>query len=41
MAFDEDWVPRTRLGKLVVEGQVASMEEAIKFRPAYKGTPDN
>jgi ribosomal protein S5(archaeal type)/S2(eukaryote cytosolic type) len=30
MAFDEDWVPKTRLGKLVVEGQVASMEEAIK-----------
>ena len=30
MAFDEDWVPKTRLGKLVMEGQVASMEEAIK-----------
>ena len=30
MAFDEDWVPKTRLGKLVVEGQVASMDEAIK-----------
>ena len=30
MAFDEDWVPKTRLGRLVTEGQVASMEEAIK-----------
>ncbi len=30
MAFDQDWVPKTRLGKLVVEGQVASMEEAIR-----------
>jgi small subunit ribosomal protein S5 len=30
MAFDQDWIPKTRLGKLVVEGQVASMEEAIK-----------
>ena len=29
MAFDQDWVPKTRLGKLVVEGQVASMDEAI------------
>lgn len=30
MAFDQEWVPKTRLGKLVVEGQVASMDEAIK-----------
>ena len=30
MAFDQDWVPKTRLGKLVSEGQVTSMEEAIK-----------
>jgi small subunit ribosomal protein S5 len=30
MAFDQDWVPKTRLGKLVFEGQVTSMEEAIK-----------
>ncbi|WP_410509011.1 30S ribosomal protein S5 [Methanosarcina hadiensis] len=30
MAFDQDWVPKTRLGKLVVEGQVSSMDEAIK-----------
>jgi len=30
MAFDQDWVPKTRLGKLVVEGQVASMDEAIR-----------
>jgi len=30
MAFDQDWVPKTRLGKLVVEGQVASMEEALQ-----------
>ena len=30
MAYDQDWVPKTRLGKLVAEGQVASMDEAIK-----------
>ena len=30
MAFDQDWVPKTRLEKLVSEGQVTSMEEAIK-----------
>jgi small subunit ribosomal protein S5 len=27
--YDEEWIPQTRLGKLVVEGQITSMDEAI------------
>ncbi|MBN2109693.1 MAG: 30S ribosomal protein S5 [Methanosarcinaceae archaeon] len=27
--YEEEWVPQTRLGKLVHEGQIASMDEAI------------
>lgn len=27
--YDEEWVPKTRLGRLVFEGQVNSMEEAL------------
>jgi small subunit ribosomal protein S5 len=27
--YDEEWIPQTRLGKLVAEGQIASMDEAI------------
>jgi len=28
--YDEKWTPRTRLGKLVVDGQITSMDEAIE-----------
>jgi len=28
--YDEEWTPRTRLGKLVVDGQITSMDEAIE-----------
>lgn len=30
MRYEDEWVPKTRLGKLVVDGQVATMEEAIE-----------
>ncbi|WP_319506733.1 30S ribosomal protein S5 [uncultured Methanolobus sp.] len=28
--YEEEWVPQTRLGKLVQEGQITSMDEAIE-----------
>lgn len=30
--FENEWVPRTRLGALVAEGQITTMEEAIESR---------
>ncbi|WP_338097940.1 30S ribosomal protein S5 [Methanolapillus ohkumae] len=33
MAYDEvEWVPKTRLGKLVADGQITTMEDALKSR---------
>ncbi|MDR0767619.1 MAG: 30S ribosomal protein S5 [Methanosarcinales archaeon] len=33
MAYNEvEWVPRTRLGKLVADGQITTMEDALKSR---------
>ncbi|MDV0446732.1 hypothetical protein MsAg5_05840 [Methanosarcinaceae archaeon Ag5] len=33
MAYEEaEWVPKTRLGKLVADGQITTMEDAIKSR---------
>jgi len=33
MAYNEDeWVPKTRLGKLVADGQITTMEDALKSR---------
>lgn len=33
MAYnDDEWVPRTRLGKLVADGQITTMEDALKSR---------
>jgi len=33
MAYNEvEWVPKTRLGKLVVDGQITTMEDALKSR---------
>ena len=28
--YEEEWIPKTRLGRLVAEGQVTSMDEAIE-----------
>ena len=28
--FQEEWIPKTRLGKLVYEGQVTTFDEALK-----------
>ena len=33
MAYNEDeWVPKTRLGKLVADGQITTMEDALRSR---------
>ena len=33
MAYnEEEWIPKTRLGKLVADGQITTMEDAIKSR---------
>ncbi|WNY25558.1 30S ribosomal protein S5 [Methanolapillus millepedarum] len=33
MAYEEaEWVPKTRLGKLVADGQITTMEDALKSR---------
>lgn len=33
---DEDWVPKTQLGKLVAEGKIKTMSEAIRSRLPLK-----
>ena len=34
--FNVDWVPKTRLGKLVYEGKITTMSEALDSRLALK-----
>ena len=36
MEYREEWVPKTKLGKLVYEGHVTTFEEALKSRLPIK-----